>query len=135
MTRLESYFVTEDDLIIVQALVSGPRGSVNGRFVLDTGAAATTLIPELADAIGYGASDGIMRTNVRSALGEEHGYLLKVAEFSSLKITERPFVVQVFDLDFDDIDGLLGMNFLSKLNCDIRCEEQRVLVERSRQAS
>jgi len=39
MTRLETPYVTDGDLIIVEAIVTGPRGSVTGRFVLDTGAA------------------------------------------------------------------------------------------------
>lgn len=53
MTRLETPFVTDGDLIIVEVIVTGPRGRAPGRFVLDTGAAFTTMIPELVDSIGY----------------------------------------------------------------------------------
>ena len=69
MTRLATSFVTAGDLIIVEALVTGPRGTVPGQFVLDTGAAATTVTPELAESIGYSARDAIKRTRVRTALG------------------------------------------------------------------
>ena len=35
MTRLATSFVTSDDLIIVKALVTGPRGTVNGHDDID----------------------------------------------------------------------------------------------------
>lgn len=48
MTRLETPFVTRDDLIIVSVRVTGPRETLPGLFVLDTGAAVTTMTHELA---------------------------------------------------------------------------------------
>jgi hypothetical protein len=36
----------------------------------------------------------------------------------------------VFDLGHDDIDGLVGLNFLSSLNYEVRSAEHRILVER-----
>jgi hypothetical protein len=35
----------------------------------------------------------------------------------------------VFDLGHDDIDGLVGLNFLNQLNYEIRSAERRILVE------
>jgi hypothetical protein len=58
MTRLETPFVTDGDLIIVEVIVTGPRGTVTGRFVLDTGTVLTTMIPELVDSIGSSLRDG-----------------------------------------------------------------------------
>ena len=84
MTRRETSFVTDGDLIIVRALVSGPRATTRGRFVLDTGAVFTTMTPELADLIGYSARDGIKRARVHTAIGSEEGYLLRVAELEAL---------------------------------------------------
>lgn len=40
------------------------------------------------------------------------------------------FPVHVFDLGHDDIDGLLGMNFLSQLNVEIRPAERRIFAEK-----
>jgi predicted aspartyl protease len=130
MTRLETPFVTYGDLIIVETLLTGPRGRLPGRFVLDTGAALTTMIPELADVIGYSARDGFKRARVHTAVGEEEGYVLRVAELAVLGIAMTSFPVNVFDLGHDDIDGLLGMNLLSELNLEIRPAEQRILVEK-----
>ena len=84
-------------------------------LVLDTGAAATTLLPEVLDDLGYSARDGTKLSRVHSAIGEEHGYSLNVAEFSALGVTTPNFMVHVFDLDHEGFDGLLGMNFLRHL--------------------
>jgi predicted aspartyl protease len=101
-----------------------------GRFVLDTGAVFTTMTPELAELIGYSARDGVRRTRVRTAVSSEEGYLLRVAELDVLGLAMPGFAVHVFDLGHDDIDGLVGLNFLSELNYEIRSAERRILVEK-----
>jgi predicted aspartyl protease len=130
MTRRETSFVTDGDLIIVKVLVAGPRQTTTGRFVLDTGAVFTTMTPELAELIGYSARDGVRRTRVHTAVGSEDGYLLRVAELEALGTAMPSFPVHVFDLGHDDIDGLVGLNFLSELNYEVRSAEQRILVEK-----
>jgi predicted aspartyl protease len=130
MTRLETPFVIDGDLIIVKALLTGPRQTTVGRFVLDTGAVFTTMTPELAELIGYSARDGVRRTRVRTAVSSEEGYLLRVAELDVLGLAMPGFAVHVFDLGHDDIDGLVGLNFLSELNYEIRSAERRILVEK-----
>ena len=130
MTRSETSFVTDGDLIIVDTYLWGPLQPLVGRFVLDTGAASTTITPALAELIGYTARDGIRRTRVRTALSSEEGYLLSIAKLEALGFAMTSFVVHVFDLGHDDIDGLLGMNFLHELNYEIRSAEQRILAER-----
>jgi len=131
MTRHSTPFLVIDgDLIIVRPRVTGPRGTASGRFVLDTGSAVTTMTHEMADLIGYSARDGYKRTRVHTAIGAESGYALRVAEFTVLVFTMRNFSINVFDLGHDDIDGLLGMNFLSEFNYEVRSAEHRLLVEK-----
>jgi predicted aspartyl protease len=130
MTRRETPFVTAGELLVVRALVTGPLGTAGGRFVFDTGAAFTTMTPDFADSIGYSARDGVRRTRVRTAVGSEEGYLLHVAELDVLGFAMPSFPVHVFDLGHDDIDGLVGLNFLSKLNYEVRSAEQRILAEK-----
>jgi len=130
MTQHETYFVIDRDLIIVKATVTGPRRSVTGRFVLDTGSAITTVVPELADSTGYSARDGFIRTRVHTAIGSEEGYGLCVAELKALGFAMPSFAVNVFDLGHDGIDGLLGMNFLSSYNVELRPAELRLLVSK-----
>jgi predicted aspartyl protease len=130
MMRLETPFVIDGDLLIVEAIVTGPRGTVSGRFVLDTGAVLTTVIPEIVDSIGYSARDGFKRARVHTAIGEEEGYVLRVAELAVLGFTMPRFPVHVFDLGHEDIHGLLGMNFLGECNFEIRPAEQRIFAEK-----
>ena len=130
MMRLETPFVTVGDLIIVEGHVIGPRGTTTGRFVLDTGAIFTTVTPELVDLIGYSARDAFKRTRVRTAISDESGYALRVAELTVLRFTIPSLLVNVFDLGFDDIDGLLGLNFLNDFNYEIRSADRRIVFEK-----
>ncbi len=123
----ETSFAPELALILVEARVVGPRGAIAGLFVLDTGAVMTTVTPEMADSVGYHPRSGLRRSRVRSAIGEEEGYLVDVAEFTALQVTRRAFPVQVFDLGYGDIDGLVGMNFLRHLDYEIRSADGRIL--------
>jgi clan AA aspartic protease (TIGR02281 family) len=130
MMKHETPFAIDGDLIIVRALVTGPGGTASGRFVLDTGSAMTTMTHEMANALGYSARDGFKRTRVHTAIGEETGYALRVAALTALHFTMPSFAVHVFDLGHDDLVGLLGMNFLSEFNYEVRSAERRLLVEK-----
>jgi clan AA aspartic protease (TIGR02281 family) len=129
MTRLSRSFVRERELIIVEAKVVGPANATKARLVLDTGAAATTLVPELIEDIGYTRRNGFKKAKVHTAVGEEKGYWLRVAEFSVLGVTTPDFAVTVFPLGHPDIDGLVGMNFLRHFNFEVRPAERRILIE------
>ncbi len=129
MIKLSSPFDYDDDLILIEVKLRGPRGTVRPRLVLDTGAAVTTLLPEIVDEVGYSARDGNKISRVRSAIGEEHGYSLHLAEFSALGVTTPNFMVNVFDLGHEGFDGLLGMNFLRHFNFEVRPADLRILVE------
>ena len=124
--RSETLFVTDGELIIVKASVLGPMKLTSGRFVLDTGAAMTTVTHEFVESLGYGVHNGTRRTRVRTAIGMEEGYILPLTEFSVLRFTRTNFRVNVFDLGYEDLDGLIGMNFLNKLNYEIRSAEKRI---------
>jgi hypothetical protein len=52
-----------------------------------------------------------------------------VAEFSVLGVTTPNFAVAVFPLGHQDIDGLVGMNFLRHFNFEVRPVEQRIHLE------
>ena len=129
MTRLSRSFVRERELIIVDAEVVGPANTTNARLVLDTGAAATTLVPELIEDLGYTHRDSFKKAKVHTAVGEEKGYWLRVAEFSVLGVTTPNFAVTVFPLGHQDIDGLVGMNFLRHFNFEIRPAEGLIHLE------
>jgi predicted aspartyl protease len=130
MTRLSSSFVRDRELILVEAEVVGPTGrTTETRLVLDTGAAATTLTPRVIEKIGYNQGDGFKKAKVHTAIGEEHGYWLRVAEFTVLGVTTPNFALAVFALGHKDIDGLVGMNFLRHFNFEVRPADRQILVE------
>jgi clan AA aspartic protease (TIGR02281 family) len=129
MTRLSSPFVRERELIVVEAEISGPSTRTEARLVLDTGAAATTLVPDVIERIGYTRRDGYKKAKVHTAVGEEKGHWLRVAEFSVLGVTTPDFALAVFPLGHEDIEGLVGMNFLRYFNFEVRPAERLILVE------
>jgi predicted aspartyl protease len=85
--RSESSFEADGDLITVEAMIAGPRGHMNARLLLDTGSALTTLAPALAEALGYTSADRVARSVVRSAVAEEHGYIVRVPQLMALGFT------------------------------------------------
>ena len=117
------------ELMLVEAELRGPRSTRPARLVFDTGATATTLIPELIEDLGYSARDGIRPKRMHTALSQEEGYTLRVAEFSALGVTTPNFMIHVFDLDHEGFDGLLGMNFLRHFNFEVRPGDRKIIVE------
>lgn len=126
--RSESSFEFDGDLIIVNAVVVGLSGQADVRLVLDTGAALTTLVPRIAESIGYTSAARVARSVIRSAVAEEHGYIVRLVKLSTLGFTVPDAHADVADLGHD-IDGVLGMNFLSDFNFEIRPGERRILIE------
>jgi clan AA aspartic protease (TIGR02281 family) len=130
MTRLSTSFVRDRELILVEAEVVGRAGRIAGaRLVLDTGAAATTLTPDVIKAVGYSRRDAYKESTVHTAVGMERGFWIHVAEFTVLDVTTPDFAVSVFPLGHKNIDGLVGMNFLRHFNFEIRPAEQLIHLE------
>jgi predicted aspartyl protease len=129
--RTPTRFTPGRDLIIVEAYISGPRGIAPVRLALDTAASVTTLVPDILDEVGYGPGHGERITTVTSAVGQERGYTLCLAGLEALGVREVDLAIHVFDLAGRfGIDGLLGLNFLEKLNYEIRSADGQILAER-----
>lgn len=125
-----SRFDPASPLMLVRGYVWGPRGvAVPLQLVLDTGAAESTIAPEILDEMGYSPRQGEAITTVRSAVGAEPGYLLRVTRFHALGYEFSNFRVHAHDLpEGCGIDGLLGLSFLRHFNYEIRSAEGRILV-------
>jgi hypothetical protein len=124
-------FDPDDSLIIVHAMIWGPRGRKGVTLALDTAATRTHVIPDVLDDIGYGPRDGDRVTSVTSAIGEEPGYMMNVMKFSALGFTSSDFRIHVHDLpETLGIQGLLGLSFLRLFNYEIRSAEGRILAAR-----
>jgi predicted aspartyl protease len=125
-------FDPDDDLIIVKARVCGRHGSRRLTLALDTAASHTHVTPDIIDELGYNPAEGEAITAVRSAIGKEVGYMLRVQRFESLGFGFDEFLIHVHDLPTGfGIDGLLGLSFLKRFNYEIRSLEGRILVERA----
>lgn len=127
--RSEISFDLDGDLIFVDAVVAGPSGQADVRLVLDTGAVLTTLVPRIVESIGYTSAARVARSVIRSAVAKEHGYIVRLAHLSTLGFTVPDVHADVAGLGYD-IDGVLGMNFLSDFNFEIRPVERRILIEK-----
>lgn len=127
-------FVRKRDLIVVRARVwgPGPRGCKPLRLAVDTGSSDTVVTPEIIDDLGYSPRDGEYVMTVRSAIGKEQGWTLRVKRFSALGFVVPDYRIHVFDLATgDDINGLIGLSFLTQFNCEFRFTEGRIRVERA----
>lgn len=127
--RSETSFELAGDLIVVEALVVGPSGRAEVQLVLDTGATLTTLIPAIAESIGYTPAMRVAWSTMRTAAAVERGYIVPLAQLSALGFTVPHVHADVADLGHG-IDGVLGMNFLSEFNFEIRPAERRIFTEK-----
>lgn len=128
--RRETRFDPAAELIVVDAIVAGPRRRMPVRLVVDTGSAMTTVIPDVLDELGYSARDGLVRTSVQSAVGRETGYVLRVSSLTALGFTLADYPVHVFDLaEAHHFDGLIGLDLLARFNYEVRSAEGRIFVE------
>ena len=97
--------------------------------MVDTAAVYTTLSPQVAEAVGLPREHAHRSTVIRSAVGDEHGYLVSLDQLTTLGLVFRSVEVNVADLGYG-IDGLIGMNVLGQLNFEVRPMERRILVEK-----
>ena len=125
--RAETTFDLVGDLIGVDAIVTGPTGTTDVKLILDTAAVLTTLVPSVAESIGYSAALRVGWSVTRTAAAEERGYIVR-AEVSTLGFTMPNHRVVVADLGYG-IDGVLGINFLRHFNLEIRFADRRIVVE------
>ena len=125
-------FNPRDQLIPIRAHVSGPLGRRRLNLILDTGASRTLIVPHLLDELGYSARQGEARTIIRSPAGNEPGYLIRVNQFRALGHAFDGFRVHAHDLaDEDEIDGLLGLDFLRLFDLQFRFEPGIIEAQRN----
>jgi predicted aspartyl protease len=124
-------FDPSGDLIIVKARIWGPAGKTQASLAVDTGSEHTVIAASLIDDLGYNPRQGEQIATVRTAVGKEQGYILRISRFWSLGFALPDFLVHVFDLpDGFGIDGLVGLSFLRPFHVELRLAEGRLLVER-----
>ena len=123
-------FERSGDLMVVTAMVWGPRKQRELALLIDTGAAATTIEPEILEDLGYGPGDAFARTVVPAPTGRWRGHLLRVQRFHALGTSFSSFVVHALAIDdAHGADGLLGMNFLENFDFAVRPVLRKIYLE------
>ena len=106
-------FDPERGLIVVQAEVFGPSGSIVLRLALDTGATGTMVNVALLTAVGYDPSLVPDRVQVTTGSGVEFAPRILVARIKALGRERSDFPVLAHTLPPSaSVDGLLGLDFL-----------------------
>ena len=88
----------------------------------------TTVVPSVAESIGYSSALRVGWSVTRTATAEERGYIVR-SDVSTLGFMVPDLRIVVADLGYG-IDGVLGMDFLCLFNFEIRPTERRILVEK-----
>ena len=125
-----THFDPAGDLIVVPGRVWGRGASHDVRFAVDTGAGRTQIEPWLLQSIGYTEQHREARTVVRSVVGEERGFLVRVARLHVLGVEVENFAVHAMRLPQGwDIEGLLGLDFLRYFRYCVHSDQGYLLVE------
>ena len=106
-------FNPERGLIVVQAEVSGPSGTIVLRLALDTGATGTMINVAPLTAVGYEPSLAPDRVQVTTGSGVEFAPRVIAARIRAMGQTRSDFPVLAHTLPpSTSVDGLLGLDFL-----------------------
>jgi hypothetical protein len=110
-------------LVVVQAEVFGPSGSIVLRLALDTGATGTMINVAPLTTIGYDPSLAPDRVQVTTGSGVEYAPRIPVLRIKAMGQERSHFPVLAHTLPPSaSVDGLLGLDYLrgQMLNVDFR---------------
>jgi len=106
-------FNPERGLVVVQAEVFGPFGSIVLRLALDTGATGTMINVAPLTALGYDSSLAPDRIQVTTGSGVEFAPRIPVTRIRAMGQERSGFPVLAHTLPPSaSVDGLLGLDFL-----------------------
>ena len=117
-------FDPDRGLIVIQAELYGPSGSIVLRLAVDTGATGTMINAAPLAIAGYDASLAPDRIQVTTGSGVEYTPRLPVSRITALGHEQTDFPILVHTLPPSaSIDGLLGLDYMRNrvLNVDFRC--------------
>ena len=103
-------------------------------MALDTGARLTVIRPRLARELGIEQDGTELTTSITGAVGATRAVLLRVESVSVLGEEVRKLRVLCHALPENlKVDGILGLNFLSRFNIEINNETETVTLSRWRE--
>lgn len=122
-------FHLDHRLMLVEVRLSGPNGTFDAEFVLDTGASYTIIDHRLAGYLGYSKEDAFSPSRVSSAVGKEEGYRVQIESIEALGKKFSPFEVACHSLYEQGVNGLLGMTFLERFDFCVFPSKRIIRVE------
>ena len=118
----------QGNLLLLRAAIGGADGSVVVlRLLLDTGASFTVLPVEVLEAIGSETHRPLRRVRIVAANGVIVAPVVAVPWFHCLGQRVEGFLVAAHTLPSGTfVDGLLGMDFLSRCEAEISIGQTKV---------
>lgn len=118
----------DGQLILLPVTLYGRQRTHKTDFILDTGATFNMIDPSLADILGYSTRDASGFSSVVSAAGRERGYRLVLGGFETLGRRIDHLEVACHDLKQQGVEGLIGMDFLRRIDWCVYPEQQIIAV-------
>jgi predicted aspartyl protease len=134
MSQVIIYSVERRDyLFYVRAAFGGRDNRSNVvRLLVDTGARNTVLPSQLLEDCGYDLKSPMRRVRIAAAGGVLQVPIMEVSWFSCLGMKIQSFEVIALDLPRSSgIDGLLGMDFLTKIGAIVDIEKMQISARQS----
>ena len=116
-------FDRQEEVIIVDARVNSAH---TGRFIVDTGASSVVITQDLAEKVGVADVQRSSPVFVQTAGGVVNAFPARLESVDVHGATVSDLPVLVCETMGDDVDGLLGINFLSRFNVSIDHESGRL---------
>jgi len=121
---VEVQFDLTQEVVTLQGHINGEHPA---KFILDTGASSVVITNELASRVGASTQFENIPVFVQTAGGVVDAYPSKLAEVAigGAKVQDLPILV--CDTMGNDVDGLLGTNFLRRFQVAIDHESGKIL--------
>ena len=116
-------------LFVTKACVVGPHGMSYPNLLLDTGSAHTIIAQEIIYSIGYNFADPERSQRIITGSGYEIVPVVSVSKFYCLGQEIEHCQVLAHTLPFGVyVDGLLGMDFLSRFDVVMHFKKSRIII-------
>ncbi len=116
-------------LLMTRVFIEGQRGGAYPKLLIDTGSAYTVVSQELLEFIGSGPAVAPRRQRIITGSGYEVVPVVSVKTFNCFGKSLRDFTILGHTLPFGVyVDGLLGMDFLSKFDVEIKTKAGEVVM-------
>jgi len=116
-------------LMMLKAYIKGPEANSYPRMLIDTGAAVTIIAQEILESIGCSPASASERKRIVTSSGYEIFPVVHILEINCCGCLIKNYPVVAHTLPFGTYaNGLLGMDFFSQFEIDIKPFSKEILV-------